>query len=140
MYEGVNWRQISPKYAWGRIGLSLLLLMGEKDRGLLDSMRHTQHTEGYSTPAGELAVKKHTGLRRDVRTTAEQRRKLHNSLSMNKTLPHLWCVCACTLECAHVLQASGRSQSSTVADIYCISYFSVAVGEILIENKFILAF
>lgn len=140
MYEGVNWRQISPKYTCGRIGLSLLLLMGEKDRGLLDSMRHTQHTEGYSTPAGELAVKKHTGLRRDVRTTAEQRRKLHNSLSMNKTLPHLWCVCPCTLECAHMLQASGRSQSSMMADIYCTGYFSVAVGEILIENKFILAF
>lgn len=98
-----------PKHTCGRIGLSLMLLMGEKDRGLLYSMGHTQHTEDYSSAAGELAVKKHTGLRRDVCITAEQRRKLHHSLSVNKTLPHLWCVCACTLECAYMLQAPERS-------------------------------
>lgn len=119
-----------------------MLLMGEKDRGLLDSMRHTQHTEDYSTAAGQPAAKKHTGLRRDVCTTAEQRRKLHNSLSGIVSLirPSPTCgVCVHARVSVHTLQASGRSQSSTMADIYCMSYFSVAVREILIENKFILA-
>lgn len=86
-----------------------MLLMGEKNRGLLDRMRHTQHTEDYSIAAGEPAVKKHTGLRRDVCTTAEQRRKLHASLSVNKTLPHLWYVCACTCEWAYASGFRGVS-------------------------------